>query len=68
MVIGPKTNSFEEVEVTTYIGDVNDQQVKVLIGTLDLSLAIRHQCVDNPWGGGPDYRPSIYKKMFDEIG
>ena len=68
MVVGPKTNAFEEVEVTTYIGDVNDQQVKVLIGTLDLSLANRHQCVDNPWGGGPDYRPSIYKKMFDEIG
>lgn len=67
-VIGPKTNAFEEVEVTTYIGDVDDYQNKVHIGTIDLTLANRHQCIDNPWGGGPDYRPDIYKKLFDEIG
>lgn len=68
MVIGPKTNPFEEVEVTTYIGDVSDQQGKIFIGTIDLSLANRHQCIDSPWCGEPDYRPSIYKKLFDEIG
>ena len=68
MVIGPKTNPFEEVEVTTYIGDVEDQQAKIFIGTIDLSLANRHQCGENPYGGGPDYRPSIYKKLFNEIG
>lgn len=68
MVIGPKTNEFEEVEVTTYIGDAADQQAKIFIGTIDLSLANRHQCSDNPWGGGPDYRPEIYKKLFNEIG
>ena len=68
MVIGPKTNPFEEVEVTTYIGDVEDQQAKIFIGTIDLSLANRHQCGENPYGGGPDYRPSIDKKLFNEIG
>ncbi len=68
MVIGPKTNAFGEVEVTTYIGDVDDYQAKMFIGTLDLSLAVRHQCTDNPYGGGTDYRPEIYKKLFDEIG
>ena len=68
MVIGPKTNAFDEVEVTTYIGDRNDYQAKMFIGTLDLSLAVLHQCEDNPYGGGPDYRPEIYKKLFDEIG
>ena len=67
-VTGPKTNPFEEVECATYLGDVEDYQEKLYVGTLDLSLATRHQCSDNPWGGGPDYRPSIYKKMFDEIG
>ena len=67
-VIGPKNNPFEEVEVTTYIGDLDDYQNSMHIGTIDLTMASRHQCVDNPWGGGPDYRPSIYKKLFDEIG
>ena len=67
-VIGPKTNAFEEVEVATYIGDVDDYQNKMHICTIDLSLAVRHQCTDNPYGGGPDYRPGIYKKLFDEIG
>lgn len=67
-VTGPKTNPYEEVECTTYIGEVEDYQEKLYVGTIDLTLATRHQCSDNPWGGGPDYRPSIYKKLFDEIG
>lgn len=67
-VIGPKTNGYEEVEVETYLGDLDDYQNDIHIGTIDLTMANRHQCVENPWGGGPDYRPSIYKKLFDEIG
>lgn len=68
MIIGPKTNAFEEVDVVRYAGDDKDFQAGVHIATLDLSLANRHQCVINPHAGTPDYRPDIYKKLFDEIG
>ncbi len=66
MIIGPKTNAFEEVEVTCYAGSAEDYQVGMFIGTLDLSLAIRHQHIVNPYTGQTDYRPEIYKKLFCE--
>lgn len=68
MVIGPKTSAFYETDVTAYIGDAGDCQAKMFIGTIDLSLAERRQCIDNKYGGGSDYRPEIYKKLFNEIG
>lgn len=66
-VLGPDNNPTEEVESTIYFGDLENYQNHVYVDTLDLTMAARHQCSDNPWGGGPDYRPSIYKMMFDEI-
>ncbi len=65
MVIGPKTNAFGEVDVTCYIGDDRDYQVKMFVDTIDLSLAVRHQCSINPYAGTPDFRPEIYKKLYD---
>lgn len=66
MIIGPKTNAFEEVDVICYCGDDSDQQVGMHISTLDLSLAVRHLCVDNPYVGEPDYRPEIYKNLWED--
>lgn len=63
-IIGPKTNAFDEVDVTTYAGDDNSYQANMEIGTIDLSLATRHQCVDNPYFGEPDFRPEIYKELY----
>lgn len=65
MIIGPKTNAFGEVDVVTYCGDDNDYQVGLHIGTIDLSLAVRHQCTVNPYAGTPDFRPEIYKKFYE---
>lgn len=67
-VIGPCDTPFQEVECKTYLGNLDSTSDQVFTGTIDLSKAIRHQCIDNPYGGGPDYRPDIYKKLFDEIG
>jgi predicted amidohydrolase len=65
MVIGPKTNAFEEIDVDHYIGDDYDYQVGMHIGTVDLSLATRHQCISNPYANEPDFRPEIYKKFYE---
>lgn len=67
MVIGPKTNAFGEVDVVRYIGDDRDYQAKMFIGTIDLSLAVRHQCTVNPYAGTPDFRPEIYKKFYEDL-
>lgn len=64
MIIGPKTNAFDEVDVVRYCGDDDDYQVGMHMATLDLSLAVRHQCIVNPYAGEPDYRPEIYKKFW----
>lgn len=66
MIIGPKTNAFEEVDVVRYCGDDDNYQVGAYIGTVDLSLATRHQCQTNPYCGEPDYRPDIYRRLFIE--
>lgn len=66
MIIGPKTNAFEEVEVTCYAGSADEYQVGMFIGTIDLSLAVRHQNIVNPYTGQTDYRPEIYRKLFCE--
>ena len=65
-VCGPKTNEYSEVEVTTYIGDLDDYQNDIHIGTIDLTMADRYQFEDHPEWGGPDYRPDIYRRMFSE--
>ena len=67
MVIGPKTNAFGAVDVVRYIGDDRDYQAKMFIGTIDLSLAVRHQCTVNPYAGTPDFRPEIYKKFYEDL-
>lgn len=66
MIIGPKTNAFEEVEVTCYAGSAEEYQVGMFIETIDLSLAVRHQNIISPYSGKIDYRPEIYKKLFAE--
>ena len=65
MIIGPKTNAFGEVDVTCYCGDDNNYQVGLFLETIDLSLGDRHQCIDNPCAGEPDFRPEIYKKFYE---
>ena len=65
MIIGPKTNAFGEVDVTCYCGDDNNYQVGLFLETIDLSLGVRHQCIDNPCAGEPDFRPEIYKKFYE---
>ena len=65
-VCGPKTNEYSEVEVVTYVGDLDDYQNGIHIGTIDLTMADRYQFQDHPEWGGPDYRPEIFKKMFEE--
>lgn len=65
MIIGPKTNAFGEVDVVCYCGDDNDYQVGMHLGTIDLSLGVRHLCIDNPYAGEPDFRPDIYKKFYE---
>ncbi len=67
MIIGPKTNAFGEVDVVKYCGDDRDYQAKMFIGTIDLSLAVRHQCTNNPYAGAPDFRPEIYKKFYEDL-
>ena len=67
MIIGPKTNAFGEVDVVRYCGDDRDYQVKMFIATIDLSLAVRHQCINNPYSGTPDFRPEIYKKFYEDL-
>lgn len=67
MIIGPKTNAFEEVDVVTYCGNDRDYQVGMVVGTIDLSLAVRHQCTINPYAGSPDFRPEIYKTFYEDL-
>lgn len=63
-ILGPKTNIFDEVDSTCYCGDDRDYQAGVHIATLDLTLAVRHLCINNPFSGTPDFRPEIYKKFY----
>lgn len=65
-MIGPKITPFFETDVTYYAGDKNNVQETLEMATIDLSLAKRRLCTMNEVTGEPDYRPEIYRKLYEE--
>lgn len=61
IVIGPKITPFYETDIHTYGGSRDDAQEGISMATIDLSLAKRRLCMDNPFSGEPEYRPELYK-------
>lgn len=65
VILGPKTSGLKLIGYHRYGGDENDDQVGIHLATLDLSLAERRRFKPNPRTGTPDFRPEIYRKLYE---
>ena len=63
-IVGPGVNPSSDVGVKYYAGDTGSTQAELFLATVDLSLATRDIFKDN-FNGTPDYRPDVYKELFD---
>ena len=70
MILGPsirQTSNPGDPVYHIYAGSVNDHQQGVFTAAIDLSLATRSIYQPNPFTGTPDFRPELYKKLYDEL-
>ena len=66
MVLGPKLSPFSELDVECYGGDVDCTREGIFLATIDLSLATRMLVRENPYGGGTDDRPELYRMLLED--
>lgn len=66
VIIGPKPTEFFETQVKTYAGDYDNVYEGLFQAEIDLSLAARRLCIPRRQSGTPDFRPEIYRKMYEE--
>ena len=62
-ILGP---GYKE-KVHCYAGGTDYNEADMFIATVDLSNASRMIFNKNPWGGQPDFRPKMYKKMAEDL-
>lgn len=66
VIIGPRPSEFYETQVMTYGGDFDCIYEGIYDAELDLSAASRRLCIPRRQSGTPDFRPDIYRRMYEE--
>ena len=67
VVLGPKLSPFSELDVDYYGGGIDCTREGIFLATIDLSLAPRMLVKENPYGGGTDDRPELYRRLLEDV-